>query len=184
MGHTARGFLLNQIILSVSCCSRSTQSPSMGSLLFLTPAAVAAWRVSTCCSNLGPSRSSGITLLRPFMRRSREVTFRLWVKLTITRWGMHLWLILEYFSSQKLVCTGTDNRLGLFPALEPLWLYMGVCCSTALQWQLFSPQVTGSAWRSFWPMRLTLTKKTCNTGPHFMWLACTRGQTVSRSFWS
>ena len=106
----ARVFLLNWISLSVSCCSRSTQSRLMGSLLCLMPAAVAAWPVSTCCSNLEPSRSSGTTLLHPFMKRSREVTFKLWVKLAITRWGIHLLLAnLRIFFKKTLVRTGVDK---------------------------------------------------------------------------
>lgn len=58
-------------------------------------------------------------------------------------------------------------------------------CRTEIKWWLFfTTQVTESAWRSFWPTRLTLTKKTCSMGPFSMWLARTRGRTVSRSCWS
>lgn len=58
-------------------------------------------------------------------------------------------------------------------------------CSTKIKWWLFfTTQVTESAWRSFWPTRLTLTKKTCSMGHLSMWLARTRGRTVSRSCWS
>lgn len=77
------------------------------------------------------------------------------------------------------------NRLGFFTALGVHLTGVSGCallCSNSVT--ALPPQVTGSAWRPFWPTRWTLTKKTSSMGPLSTWLARTRGQTASRSFWS
>lgn len=163
---------------------RSMQPPSMGSLLCSTPAAVAVQPVSACCWNLEPRHSWGTTCLRPSTKQSREVMLWVWgVSQANNNYMTNVSFVIVK-ALKKKIRISEDKQVWLFHSSRASEPCLGVFCSAAIQWELFPPQVTGSAWRPFWPMRLTLTKKIPSMAPLSTWPARTRELNVSRSFWS